>query len=250
MKVNVADKNPALVSLISDYSQQIPLDANFFIPFDRSRTVRGALPIPFSTFKKFWLDPLFFTFPHLAIHTAVLNELVSGSSRDYAYNRADEGRLIVLDDREFESEKENYRKSIERVIATHTSYEPELDNADDRGEVKSLAYIATKPLNYFASHDSRALRLLESPFKDTVGLTDVGAVQIFELLYYLRTMKMVEPENGIKGLKMIYKYLYYLTVKEKADNPEWGFFYQGMENLYANEVNHSHGKPIPYGATY
>ncbi|AZS13229.1 hypothetical protein [Paenibacillus lutimineralis] len=246
MRVNVTDQNPALVSLINDYTQQIPLDANFFISFDRSNTVRGSSAIPFKSFQKFWLDPLFLTFPYLSIHRVVFNELVSSDSRNYALSRIDQGHLIVMEDSEFEPDKEIYRQSFEKAIAAHTAYEPELDNADDRGEVKSLAYIATKPLNFFASHDSRALRLLESPTKETIGLANVGAIEIYELLYYLRRMEMVEPEDGVNGLKMIYKYLYYLTKKEKQDNPQWGEFYQLMDGLYASEIQKSTGKPIPY----
>ncbi|WP_408895248.1 hypothetical protein [Paenibacillus taichungensis] len=245
MKVNVTDQNPALVSLINNFAQQIPLDANFFIPFDRSNTVKGSTAITFSAFKKYWLDPLFVTFPYLSIHTSVFNELVSGESKKYAESRRDQGNLIVMDDSEFDSNNEVYRKSVEKAIAVHTAYEPELDNADDRGEVKSLAYIATKPLNFFASHDSRALRLLESPIKERIGLASVGAIEIYELLYYLRRMEMVEPDK-VNGLKMMYKYLYCLTKKEKENNPQWGDFYQQIDNLYKSEIIKSTGKPTPY----
>lgn len=33
---------------------------------------------------------------------------------------------------------------------------------------------------------------------------------------------MVHPEDGVKGLKMLYKYMYYATSTERQHNPEWG----------------------------
>lgn len=246
VKVDTTGHNPAFISIIQDYSQILPVDANFFIAFDRKNTIRGALPIPFSSFKKFWLDPLFLTFPHLAVHQAVFNELVNYSSRTLVQSKIEAGRLILLDDNEFDADKESYRKSIEKMIAAETAYEPEIDNADDRGEVKSLSYIATKPLNYFCSHDSRALRLLESPLKESIGLSEVGSIQIYEVLYYLRRMCMVNPGDGVKGLKMIYKYLYYAIPSERQRNPEWGNFVERMDVLYQPIIETSTGKPIPF----
>ena len=245
MRVDTQNLNSAFVFLIQDYAQILPVDANFFIRFDRTKTIRGALPIPFSSFKKFWLNPLLLTFPYLAVHQAVLDELVNDSSKTFVRAEIDAGRLILLEDKEFDEDKEIYRKSIEKAIAAETAYEPELDNADDRGEVKSLAYIATKLLNYFCSHDSRALRLLGSPLKEAIGLSGVGSIQIYELLYYLRRLCMVDPGDGVKGLKMIYKYMYYATTTERQLNPEWGQFIERMDVMYRPIIQSSTGKPIP-----
>lgn len=57
MRVDVEKKNPALESLFTDPEQTIFLDANFFIPPDRSRM--GTKPIPFLKFCEIWLDPIF-----------------------------------------------------------------------------------------------------------------------------------------------------------------------------------------------
>ena len=56
MRVDVEKKNPALESLFTDPEQTIFLDANFFIPPDRSRM--GTKPIPFLKFCEIWLDPI------------------------------------------------------------------------------------------------------------------------------------------------------------------------------------------------
>lgn len=48
------------------------------------------------------------------------------------------------------------REPFEDTMYPLTQYDPLLDNKDDRGEVKTLAYIAVKGLPYFAAHDSNA----------------------------------------------------------------------------------------------
>jgi len=245
LKVNTTEVNPSLVSIINDYAQVLPVDANFFISFDRTSTVRGAEPIDFRAFEKFWLRPLMITFPYLAVHEAVVKEIVNAQSKKFVGGEIQANRLLVLEDNNLTPSQESYRCSIEKVIAKETAYEPELDNSNDRGEVKSLSYIASKPLNYFCSHDSTALRLLEEPLRAEIGLSGVGSLRIYELLYYLRRMKMVDQGNGIKGLKMLYKYLYYLTPNEKVENPEWGQFCEQMDTLYLTYIQTSTGKPAP-----
>lgn len=51
MRVDVEKKNPALESLFADPEQTIFLDANFFIPPDRSRM--GTKPMLFAYSAKF-----------------------------------------------------------------------------------------------------------------------------------------------------------------------------------------------------
>ena len=75
MKVDVATKNPALESLFIDPQQVITLDANFLIPPDRSMHLIPGISFP--QFQAIWLDPIFQLFPHLAVHEAVRDELVS-----------------------------------------------------------------------------------------------------------------------------------------------------------------------------
>ncbi|SDJ82669.1 hypothetical protein [Paenibacillus naphthalenovorans] len=241
MKINVRQANSALISLIEDFAQIIPVDANFLIPPDRTKEVRGAQAITFQAFRKFWLEPLFVTFPYLAIHEAVYDELVTSSTRTYVKDRIDNGQMILLSDEDLDERESAYRAMIELQIAQHTAYDPEIDNKDDRGEVKSLAHIATKQLLYFCSRDSRALRLLSEPFKNTIGLDSVSAIQAYELIYYMYAMKMTDS----KELKAMYKYLYYLSENDRRVNPEWGQFIQAMQSLYQEYVNRSTGKPTP-----
>lgn len=43
-------------------------------------------------------------------------------------------------------------------------------------------------------------------------------------------MKAVDP----KDLRVLYKYMYYYTAKEKKDNPGWGEFITIMDIYYTN----------------
>lgn len=38
--------------------------------------------------------------------------------------------------------------------------------------------------------------------------------------------------GGVYGLRLLYKYEYYLTSREKQENPNWGDFIQKMDLLY------------------
>lgn len=76
MKINLSSLNPALKCIINKPNQIITLDANLLIPPNRSRYNRVPI-FPFRKFKKSWLDPLFKSFPNLAIHEAVYKEKYS-----------------------------------------------------------------------------------------------------------------------------------------------------------------------------
>ena len=88
MKVDTRNKNKALESLFADPAQIVFLDANFFIPPDRSELMdRSRIKVKAISFPKFceiWLDPIFEEFPNLAIHESVYNELVASAVKEYA----------------------------------------------------------------------------------------------------------------------------------------------------------------------
>ncbi len=56
----------------------------------------------------------------------------------------------------------------------------------------------------------------------------IQIVKMHELIYYL-----YKTNADKKGLRMIYKYLYYLTKKEKAMNPAWAEFISKMNSCYS-----------------
>ncbi|MBP3040753.1 hypothetical protein J9303_14775 [Bacillaceae bacterium Marseille-Q3522] len=74
MKVNLTNRNEGFLSLIQNSFQVLPLDANILIPSDRSKVISNA-KLEFDFYKRIWLDPLFKTFPYIAIHQAVYEEI-------------------------------------------------------------------------------------------------------------------------------------------------------------------------------
>ena len=232
MKVDIATKNPALVSLFSDPNQVITLDANFLIPPDRQR-LSGRV-IPFSLFQAFWLDPIFDTFPNLAIHEAVRDELVSLDIKTFIQGKVKTipPLIIIHKDSELSSIEKMLRDTIEKKIYPLTQYDPQINNRDDRGEVKTLAYIAVKGLLYFAAHDYNAIQLVEKAESWSTGLDTVQTIKMYEIIFFLSVRKPLIRDS----LRMFYKYQYYLTNKEKSINPEWGVFIKSMESLYQSHM--------------
>lgn len=121
------------------------------------------------------------------------------------------------------------RDSVEAKIFPHTLYEPQLNNRSDRGEVKTLSYIAVKDLLYFAAHDHNAIQLVEKAKLWSTGLDTIQTIKMYEIIFYLYANNLAIR----KSLRMLYKYQYYLTDREKATNPEWGVFIKEMETLYS-----------------
>ena len=233
MKINLMNANSSLIGIFNNSEQIITLDANFLIPPDRSRYAKRSFS--FSLYRETWLEPIFTTFPNLAIHEAVEEELVSVELKEYIKKLA-EGippKIIIHFDRNLTEVESFLRNTIEKKIYPYTNYDPEIDNKDDRGEVKSLSYIAVKGLLYFAAHDNNALKLIEKAEEWSTGLDNVNAIHMFELIYYL----YINNKGDKKRLRMLYKYQYYLTEFEKRTNPEWGDFINQMNILYEDYVN-------------
>lgn len=227
MKINIQKPNPALISIFEDPNQMITLDANFLIPPYRKHANRG---FSFFQFKEVWLDPIFSAFPNLAIHEAVYEELLQSSVQNYVKDLLGEkpAKIILHKDSDLTSVEEGVRKLIESRVYKLTNYDPVIDNKDDRGEVKSLAYIAAKGLLYFAAHDYNAIQLVEKAEEWSTGLDNVQAIQMYELIYYLYAKGLGEN----KALRFLYKYQYYLTKHEKETNLEWGEFIRHMNMFY------------------
>ena len=72
------------------------------------------------------------------------------------------------------------------------------------------------------------MQLINKSEELETGLESIGLIQPYEILYYLYKTGHYED----KGLKMLYKYQYYLTSTEKNQNPDWGTFISEMDNLY------------------
>lgn len=228
--VKTQQKNLGFMSVLKNKNQVFLIDANIFIPPDRSKEHNSIKPVSFEFYRKHWIEPFIDTFKPIGIHESVYKEFESSSIKNLIENKKKDippGIYIYYDSNLTEYEK-IVRQTIEFKIAKYTNYNPTIDNRDDRGEVKSLSYIATKQLLYFCSHDSNAIRLVEDAEKLETSLEEVSAIKPYEVIYYF-------VKNGIGDvdrLRSIYKYLYYLTKNDKNTNPSWGEFIERMDILY------------------
>ena len=83
MKVDTNEANSAFQSIIQNPGQKVFLDANFFIPPDRSNVAK-VRAYSFNDFKECWLIPLLNEFAGMAIHESVYDELVADSVKKFA----------------------------------------------------------------------------------------------------------------------------------------------------------------------
>lgn len=228
MKVDTRNKNTALESLFIDPAQIVFLDANFFIPPDRGGL--GVKAIPFLKFCEIWLNPIFEEFSNLAIHESVYNELVVSAVKAYADTKQTENppKLRVYSDAELTDIEHSLMETYISRLAEYSQYVPELDNAKDRGEVKSLSFMAVKKFLYFAANDTLPMKLIREAGKLQTGLDDMELLEMYDVIYYLYRTGRYPKE----GLRLLYKYEYYLTSREKRENPNWGDFIQAMDSLY------------------
>ena len=229
MRVDTKDINPAFLDIIRNPAQRIFLDANFFIPPDRSKVAK-VKSYSFEDFKEKWLVPLLSEFTNLSIHESVYDELVEEKVKCFATKQTDmtSPRLAIHYDSELNIDEKALLNYYIAKIAMHSLYDPIRDNAKDRGEVRTLAFMAVKQYLFFAANDALPVRLIKEADKLETGLDNMQIVQMYELIYYL--YKSGKYDN--KALRILYKYQYYLTAGDKKSNPEWGTFIEEMDALY------------------
>lgn len=228
MRVDVAERNSALVSLFKNPRQTIFLDANFLIPPDRTKV--GAKPIAFQKYREIWLDPVFDSFPNLAMHESVYSELVVDNVKIYTDAKRQElpPKLMMYSDTDLNATEAALMQTYINRIAPFSKYIPKQGNSDDKGEVLSLAYMAVKEFLYFASDDNLPMQLIRKADELGTGLQDMKLLEMFDVIFYLYRA----GKYNNKGLRLLYKYQYYLTKRERLQNPEWGDFIKKMNLLY------------------
>ena len=235
LNVDLSKPNPGFLALLADPTALIAVDANFYLPPDRTR-IGAKYKYSFDEYKEAWIVPMHKSFPNLAIHEAVLDELVDSASSEFAQNCLQSmapPKLQRLSDSSLSPSAEAIRKGKEDRIAPYTKYDPSRDNKDDRGEVKSLAHMGTVGYIFFASNDATALRLIEEAEQLGTTLDDLRAVHFYEGIYYLDKMNAIDRDAARK----LYRYHYYITKKDKQRNPPWEEFFTGMDKLYAPIIN-------------
>lgn len=207
MKVDTKEINPAFKSLFDDQGMIVFLDANIFIPTDRSD--RGVKPYRFEQYKEIWLEPLLNEFSGLALHESVYEELVASSAKNYVDEQA---------------------QKVPQLLRVYHDVD-----LSDHEKVMMNTYIrklAVKGFLYFSAHDYLPIKLIKDADKLNTGLDNMSVVQVYELIYYL--CQTGKYDN--KGLRSLYKYLYFLTNNEKRMNPGWGIFVQEMNALYGGNI--------------
>lgn len=229
MKIKL-NNNQGFEKILRGELKDILIDANIFIPPDRSGENSKIKPIEFEYYKRYWLEPFVETFKPVGIHEAIYSEFNTNSIKKFIDRNieVENIRIVIHRDSDLKEKEEVIRRTIEADIAKNTNYKPALDNSADRGEVKSLAYIAAKGLLYFCSHDANAIRLIEDAEVLETSLDLVSAIQPYEIMYYFSRKEIVEN----KVLRNFYKYMYCLTKKEKEQNPEWIMFLEKMDEIY------------------
>ncbi|MGL5765751.1 MAG: hypothetical protein ACRCX8_08935 [Sarcina sp.] len=225
MKIKFDKQNEGFLKILTGQLDTFLIDTNIFIPPDRSRENSQIKAISFDFYRDNWIIPFIETFKPIGIHEAVYNEFQFTNIKTFINEHLEDKTLLFLCT---DCELTKHEEIIESKIAKNTNYDPSIDNNRDKGEVKSLAYIATKGLPYFCSHDATAIRLIEDAETLDTCLENISAIQPFEVLYYFQKYNIVKT----KILKMFFKYLYKLTIRESSYNPDWTEFISKMDALY------------------
>ena len=229
MIIDTRTFNDAVKTIARDKKTTVFLDANILIPPDRTR-VGAKNPIKFSFYRETILDPLFTNWDSISLHEAVYDELVADEVKLYAeemINR-EPSRLVVHYNTEL-VEKENflYRAVVDK-LSQFSNYLPDINNSDDRGEILSLAFMSVKNYVYFSANDHLPINLISKAEELGTGLDCMNIIQMYELIYILHIFKLSSDEK----LRIIYKYMYYATNRDKSNNPSWHDFLMKMDSLY------------------
>ena len=217
MRVDVNNLNPAFVEMIKDPDQIIFLDANIFIPPDRSGLQRNVGSFKFEDYKLIFLDPLIQEFPKLAVHETVYKEIVADSVKSYVDSQIEDeqSHFEVHYDKNLTDNERALLQLFISTLAVHSGYDPVADNAKDRGEIRSLAYMAVKKYLYFAANDALPIRLIKNAEELNTSLDGMGVVQPYELIYFLYEKKKYDRQK----LRLLYKYMYCARARERIPLP-------------------------------
>lgn len=88
--------------------------------------------------------------------------------------------------------------------------------------------MAVRRFLYFAANDTLPMNLIRKADELHTGLSEMELLEIYDVIYYLYCIGKYPAE----GLRLLYKYEYYLTKQEKKTNLAWGEFIEKMNALY------------------
>ncbi|MFA7118927.1 MAG: hypothetical protein WC159_09160 [Sphaerochaetaceae bacterium] len=106
-------RNTAFAGLLESKGKELLLDANLFIPTDRSSCFPQYHPLSFTNYCEIWLTPLFNTFTGVAIHSAVYLEIVKIEQKAFVDQLIKDNKLAVVNDSMLDSREKTFRDTIE-----------------------------------------------------------------------------------------------------------------------------------------
>lgn len=81
-------------------------------------------------------------------------------------------------------------------LAEYSQYIPERDNAKDRGEVRSLSFMAVKRFLYFAANDTLPMNLIRKADELHTGLDDMELLEIVTTEEFEQAQKVIMLQHG------------------------------------------------------
>jgi len=195
-------------------------DANFFIP-----PTRKDNDFPFKKYRENFLEPFISQCNSIFVHQSVFHEIFNSEIIEYIQNHE---KITIVDETTLEDIPRTVFKTIEDAVANYTNYKPGNGKFDDEGEVKSISYAATFNIDFFITHDTTAITILEN--KDLYKFTkEVKAFTFYEIIYFL-----YKSDYNKDFLRNLYRFLYHSTKSQKKDNPTWNEFLMLCEKEYGD----------------
>ena len=93
-------------------------------------------------------------------------------------------RLRVYTDAELSEVEMALMQAYISKLALYSQYIPERDNAKDRGEVRSLSFMAVKKFLYFAANDTLPMNLIRKADALRTGLDEMELLEMYDVIYY------------------------------------------------------------------
>ncbi|MFR8312616.1 MAG: hypothetical protein ACLVBP_09860 [Ruminococcus sp.] len=96
-----------------------------------------------------------------------------------------------------------------------------------------MSFGGKRRLTVFAANDTLPIEFnSESGSRCRSKLDEMELLEMYDVIYYLYCTGRYSTE----GLRLLYKYEYYLTKQEKKTNPSWGDFIAKMNIIYGKNL--------------
>jgi hypothetical protein len=134
--------------------------------------------------------------------------------------------LKVFNDESLSYNEQILRNTIESEIGNCISYSALYNEKQDRGEIKTLSFMAVKEYKYLVSNDNDCVIIVRNK------LPNCSIIFTYELIYLLSEIYPKKAED----LRKLYRFLYYSISKDKQHNPSRSDFKTKMSILYKSSL--------------